>query len=71
MGDTAPLTEKPDWRHVVERKRTKREALVQPYLDDSKQQQDITSISDVSKLASLVAKGELKAYDVIMAYVRR
>lgn len=71
MGDFVTTTGKPAWHKVVEQKRAEREALIQPYLTSIGQHETITAISDVAVLASMIASGELKTFDVTMAYVQR
>ena len=65
--------EEPTWLVTVQRKRHIRQAALQPYLDQIVTPQDdaITAIDDVEELARRIANAELKAHDVVSAYVRR
>ncbi|KAK8222017.1 hypothetical protein M8818_000185 [Zalaria obscura] len=62
----------PEWQVKVQRKRKIQAAAVKPYLVAAEPgDEDITSINDACKLAGKIAGGELTAYAVVSAYVRR
>lgn len=60
------------WETIVKQKRMIRADAIAPYLEQEISLADaITDIDDVEKLIQLLSKGDLRAEDVILAYIRR
>lgn len=63
----------PAWLTKVLRKRKIQAAALQPYILQKAGQTDesITAVDDAEELVDRIANGELTAYDVVSAYVRK
>lgn len=60
------------WETIVKQKRMIQADALAPYLEQEIPATDaITDIDDVEELAQLLSKGDLRAEDVILAYIRR
>jgi hypothetical protein len=60
------------WETIVKQKRMIQADALAPYLEQEIPAADaITDIDDVEELAQLLSKGDLRAEDVILAYIRR
>ena len=65
--------EKPKWLQVSQKKRQLQAEAIAPFdrIEIPSNAEFITSINDVSELASLIADGQLKVQDVVLAYIPR
>ena len=60
------------WKSIVEQKRMIQADALAPYLKQEISVADlITDIDDVEKLIQLLSKGDLRAEDIILAYIKR
>lgn len=73
LATMANATTQLGWETVVQKKRELQAAAIAPFRSTGEpiNSESITSIDDVSKLASRIASGQLKAYDVTLAYIQR
>jgi hypothetical protein len=78
MGENPPT--KPSWQEIVAKKRAIRDAAVDKYLQKwegdrspwpSAEERAITGIGELAVLQERIGKGELRAEEVVGAYIRR
>ncbi|CZT21676.1 related to acetamidase [Ramularia collo-cygni] len=64
-------SERPPWQTIVDKKREIRNQLIEPYAGSEITGGNIVSINDVDSLAERIAKSELTARDVALAYIQK
>jgi hypothetical protein len=60
-----------DWQSIVAEKRLLRDHLIEPFLGEKTVDESLADIDDVQELASRIADGDVKSYDVTKAHILR
>lgn len=71
QAETLVNNQEPTWLTTVNKKRHLRSQLIEPFLQAGRPDESIIAIEDVSELARKISDGELKAYDVSVAYIHQ
>lgn len=63
----------PSWLTIRDKKRELQVAAIAPFraIEPSSNADEITAVDDIPTLASSIANGELKSYDVALAFIQR